>query len=72
LICETGLNALHINSNLPVAGDRVQSEAVGMSQVEMELARSEVTQEEGLSTWAAAKPQLSRLSTQVAAKDLPQ
>jgi hypothetical protein len=65
LIREMGLNALQVNSDLAVASDRVKSEAVRMSQVEMELECAGVTQEKGLSTWAAAKLQLSRLSTKV-------
>jgi hypothetical protein len=72
LIRETGMDALQINSNLPVASDRVKGKAVRVSQVEMELGSCGVTQEKGLSTWTAPKPQLLRLSTKVAREDVPQ
>jgi hypothetical protein len=71
-ICEIGVNALYINANFAVTSDRVESDLVGMGQVEMELACLGVAEEKGLSTWGGAKLQLLRLSTQVTGKYSPQ
>jgi hypothetical protein len=70
LIRQTMLNALQINSDLPVASEHVKGEAVGMSQVELECLR--VTDEKWLSIRVAAKLKLPWFFPQVAGQDLPQ